>query len=83
MDAFDIRTENQIKELIEHFVISLGNEWTQHEGKHGIANTLHDISEGEGNIRGIAQALFQIGDALESISKTYARELNSKLEGEI
>ena len=83
MDAFDKRTEHQIKELIEHFVISLGNEWTQHENKPGIAHTLHDIAEGKGNIRGIAQALFQIGDALESISKTYARELNSKLEGEI
>ena len=83
MDAFDKRTEHQIKELIEHFVISLGNEWTQHENKHGIAHTLHDIAEGKGNIRGIAQALFQIGDALDSISKTYSRELNSKLEGEI
>mgnify|MGYP003639361827 FL=1 len=83
MDAFDKRTETQIKSLIDHAAESLGHEWVQNGSGTGAADALYHMARGEGNIRGIAQALFQIGDALESISKTYARELNSKLEGEI
>ena len=76
-------TEDQIKSLIDHAAESLGHEWVQNGSGTGAADALYRMARGEGNIRGIAQALFQIGDALESISKTYARELNSKLEGEI
>ncbi len=76
-------TEDQIKTLIDHAAESLGHEWVQHGSGSGVADALFTMAKGEGNILGIAQALFQIGDALESISKTYARELNAKLEGEI
>jgi len=76
-------TEDQIKTLIDHAAESLGHEWVQHGSGSGVADALDTMARGDGNIRGIAQALFQIGDALESISKTYARELNAKLEGEI
>ncbi len=76
-------TEDQIKTLIDHAAESLGHEWVQHGSGSGVADALFTMARGEGNILGIAQALFQIGDALESISKTYARELNAKLEGEI
>lgn len=76
-------TEDQIKDLIDHAADSLGHQWNMHGSDSGVADALHHMARGEGNILGIAQALFQIGDALESISKTYARELNSKLEGEI
>ena len=75
--------EDQIKTLIDHAAESLGHEWVQHGSGSGVADALFTMARGEGNILGIAQALFQIGDALESISKTYARELNAKLEGEI
>jgi hypothetical protein len=76
-------TEDQIKTLIDHAAESLGHEWVQHGSGSGVADALFTMAKGEGNILGIAQALFQIGDALESISKTYARELDAKLEGEI
>ena len=76
-------TEDQIKTLIDHAAESLGHEWVQHGSGSGVADALDTMARGNGNILGIAQALFQIGDALESISKTYARELNAKLEGEI
>ena len=76
-------TEDQIKTLIDHAAESLGHEWVQHGSGSGVADALFTMAKGEGNILGIAEALFQIGDALESISKTYARELNAKLEGEI
>ena len=76
-------TEDQIKTLIDHAAESLGHEWNMHGSGSGVADALDTMARGGGNIHGIAQALFQIGDALESISKTYARELNAKLEGEI
>ena len=76
-------TEDQIKSLIDHAAESLGHEWNMHGSGSGVADALDTMARGEGNILGIAQALFQIGDALESISKTYARELNSKQYGEI
>jgi hypothetical protein len=76
-------TEDQIKALIDHAAESLGHEWNMHGSGSGVADALDTMARGDGNIRGIAQALFQIGDALESISKTYARELDAKLEGEI
>ena len=76
-------TEDQIKTLIDHAAESLGHEWVQHGSGSGVADALFTMAKGEGNILGIAEALFQIGDALESISKTYARELDAKLEGEI
>ena len=60
-----------------------GHQWNMHGSGSGVADALDTMARGDGNIRGIAQALFQIGDALESISKTYARELDAKLEGEI
>jgi hypothetical protein len=76
-------TEDQIKTLIDHAAESLGHQWNMHGSGSGVADALDTMARGDGNIRGIAQALFQIGDALESISKTYARELDAKLEGEI
>ena len=75
--------EDQIKTLIDHAAESLGHEWVQHGSGSGVADALFTMAKGESNILGIVEALFQIGDALESISKTYARELNAKLEGEI
>ena len=76
-------TEDQIKTLIDHAAESLGHEWNLHGSGSGVADALGTMARGNGNILGIAQALFQIGDALESILKTYANELNAKLEGEI
>ena len=76
-------TEDQIKTLIDHAAESLGHEWNMHGSGSGVADALFTMAKGEGNILGISQALFEIGDALESISKTYARELDAKLEGEI
>ena len=76
-------TEDQIKTLIDHAAEGLGHEWVQHGSGSGVGDALFTMAKGGGNILGIAQALFQIGDARESISKTYARELNAKLEGEI
>tara|TARA_R110002153_G_scaffold63489_1_gene170345 strand:+ start:286 stop:522 length:237 start_codon:yes stop_codon:yes gene_type:complete len=76
-------TEDQIKSIIRYAVYEFGNRWDQHSHDNGVASGIDDIAKGEGNIRGIAQGLFLIGESLETISRTYSRELDAKLNGEI
>ena len=76
-------TEDEIKSIIRYAVNQFGNEWDQHSHDNGVAIGINDIAKGEGNIRGIAQGLFLIGESLETISRTYSRELDAKLKGEI
>lgn len=75
--------EDEIKSIIGYAVDQLGNELDKHSYDNGVASGINDIAKGEGNIRGIAQGLFLIGESLETISRTYSRELDAKLKGEI
>jgi hypothetical protein len=76
-------TEDEIKSIIRYAVNQFGNEWDQHGHDNDVAVSMDNIAKGEGNIRGIAQGLFLIGESLETISRTYSRELEAKLRGEI
>tara|TARA_R110002167_G_scaffold293485_1_gene498183 strand:- start:1240 stop:1476 length:237 start_codon:yes stop_codon:yes gene_type:complete len=76
-------TEDEIKSIIQYAIKQFGSEWDHHGHDNDVAISMNDIAKGEGNIRGIAQGLFLIGESLETISRTYSRELDAKLKGEI
>ena len=77
-------TEDEIKSIIQYAIKQFGNECgLQNHSDYGVADAINGIVKGEGNIRGIAQALFLIGESLETISRAYTRELNAKLDGEV
>jgi hypothetical protein len=77
-------TEDEIKSIIQYAIKQFGNECgLQDHSDHGVADAINGIVKGEGNILGIAQALFLIGESLAAISSTYTREINAKLGGRI
>ena len=72
-------TDDQIKSIIQYAI----SEWGPRDADQGVAVALEDIAKGQGNVRGMAQALFLIGESLESIAKTYKDEVFFKYDGEI